>query len=434
MVHLYCAPHFQAEKTYTWRLLLDEILGIPYQLHVVAEQKDYRLVLPNGKILVVEDHFFAHLKEGEPYKTAHYPSNITSFFSVFDQNTITALYGTPLCAIGEDSIQIGIDLPASTFFMATRWEENVSSVRDPHGRFPGKASLAYQFGFLERPVVHEWAEYLWQALVHLGYPEQERKERTFQYVLSCDVDHPKLWWKPWDRIFTLLGALKRGNAIGEWQYWWKKGFFLGRDPYDTFDTLIEAAKGAQVQFNFLSERPRHFDCWYDLKHPFVLQLLKKLRTSQHIIGFHPSKEAASDSERFENELNALRNVAEVPILSGRHHYLCFESPHTWQMWEDNGLKMDSTVGYSDMPGFRTGLCIDYPVFNFITRKPLQLREQPLIAMDITFKEYLQLDPVATQNYLLSLRRQVERFNGQFTLLWHNSSLNTVYWEGWDTII
>jgi hypothetical protein len=78
--------------------------------------------------------------------------------------------------------------------------------------------------------------------------------------------------------------------------------------------------------------------------------------------------------------------------------------------------------------------MDYPVFNFKTRQPLQLREQPLIAMDITFKDYLQLDPAATQIYLLSLRRQVERFNGQFTLLWHNSSLNTVYWEGWDAII
>ena len=170
------------------------------------------------------------------------------------------------------------------------------------------------------------------------------------------------------------------------------------------------------------------DAWYDLKHPEIRSLMQHIAERGHVVGFHPSREAAKDEVRFNAELSALRQVSPVPVVSGRHHYLCFDAPFTWQMWEKNGLEMDSTLGYPDVPGFRCGICVDYPVFDFLQKRTLSLREQPLMAMEVTFARYLQLDPENTLSNLLELRAQVQRFDGQFTLLWHNSSLNTWFWD------
>ncbi|MBK6994388.1 MAG: hypothetical protein IPH31_05490 [Lewinellaceae bacterium] len=92
------------------------------------------------------------------------------------------------------------------FFLLTRLEETWSSERDAHGRFPAVQSLAWKQGFLHRPVVNEWADWLWEALVRLGW-RGERKQRPFQISISCDVDHPRLWWSNADWAKTIAGAI-----------------------------------------------------------------------------------------------------------------------------------------------------------------------------------------------------------------------------------
>ena len=118
------------------------------------------------------------------------------------------------------------------------------------------------------------------------------------------------------------------------------------------------------------------------------------------------------------------------MTTGRQHYLRFAAPHTWQVWDDAGMAWDSTLGYPEAEGFRCGICQDYPVFNFLTRKRLALREKPLIAMDVTLALYRQYTPETAIERLQYLQRQVERHGGEFVLLWHNSSWNHYFWADW----
>jgi hypothetical protein len=317
--------------------------------------------------------------------------------------------------------------------MLTRWEEYVWREQgrvDQYGRFPGPASLAVKHDFINRPVVQEWAAFIFDGMVVAGWPKNQRKQRWFSTVLSCDVDHPRLWWSKKEMLRTLGGAFFRKNTVRELQYWWTNGVNAPKDPYDTFDEMMAwgEQKGVPVQFNFLSERPRHFDAWYPLKHPEIIKLIRQIAERGHTVGFHPSREAATDPVRFGREIAALREVSPVPVVTGRQHYLCFEAPATWQLWEKHQLQMDSTLGYPEIPGFRCGICVDFPVFDFLERKTLTLREQPLLAMDVTFARYLGCTPEETHNRLAAIKAQVQRFDGQFTLLWHNSSLNTWFWH------
>ena len=73
-------------------------------------------------------------------------------------------------------IECGIDIFASSFFMLTRWEEYVNKIRDMHNRFPAYASLACKNNFLDRPIVNEYVEMLWNMLKFLGC-KQEKKKR-----------------------------------------------------------------------------------------------------------------------------------------------------------------------------------------------------------------------------------------------------------------
>ena len=432
MIKIFISPEHSPEKGYALQVLFNELLGLPIWVSLDSGMEHYRIELPNGNNIIIEDAFFGQRDENLPYSAQELPLKVP--FVRYGDITTPVLFGHAGYTETPQEIRFSADWVAAAFFMLTRWEEAVVSERDQYGRFPAKASLAFKNNFLQYPVVHQWAEILWAAMLKLGLPEGVKRQRKSTFVLSCDVDHPRLWWQPWQRIRTVLGAFSRKNTLYELKYWAKNDFFLKKDPFDTFDELMEMAGGEQVQFNFLSDRPRHFDCWYDLQHPFVLQLLQKIHQKGHTIGFHPSREAATDRHRFEAELTALRNIAPGPVTTGRHHYLCFESPDTWQMWEDFGLKMDSTVGYSDMPGFRTGMCVAYGLFNFKTRQQLGLVEQPLVAMDMTFTGYLKNDPLETIEKLQYLRDQTLIYNGQFTLLWHNSSIHTPVWQPyWDEL-
>lgn len=321
--------------------------------------------------------------------------------------------------------------------MLTRWEETHSEVeRDAHGRFPAEKSAAWQQGFLHRPVVNEWADWLWQELVRLGW-RGERKRREFKISVSCDVDHPRLWWSVTDRAKTLAGAVFKRGDFQEAKYWLNRPGWNSdlHDPYDVFDEWMDffEKNGLVAQFNFMGERPYWSNCWYPLRHPFVQGLMEKIAARGHGIGFHPSYEAFENQEMFEQELASLREISPVGITSGRQHYLRFDAPRTWQMWEAAGLREDSTLGYPEAEGFRCGICHDFPVFDTKQRKMLSLREKPLLAMDVTLAQYRRYTPEQAAESLAQLRREVEKHGGDFTLLWHNSSWNTPFWEDWKAV-
>ncbi|MFN0175328.1 MAG: polysaccharide deacetylase family protein [Saprospiraceae bacterium] len=403
---------FEPEKEYIFHVLFREMLGLEYVVEFGGGDL-HILRLPNGAELQIDDWFSKiELPESLKLSGSYSPPPVHKF-----TNEPTS------------------DLFAIAFFLLTRLEETWSSERDVHGRFPAEQSLAWKQGFLHRPVVNEWADWLWEALIRLGW-RGERKQRQFQISISCDVDHPRLWWSNGDRAKTIAGAIFKRGDLNEANYWLKNHIFKRKDPYDVFDEWLEIFEKNNLvaQFNFMGERPRSSDCWYPLRHPFVKNLMEKIAQRGHRLGFHPSYEAFESQEVFNRELASLRQVSPVEITSGRQHYLRFSAPKTWQMWENAGLQEDSTLGYPEAEGFRCGICHDFPVFDTEQRKMLKLREKPLIAMDVTLAFYCQNSPEQAAEHLRQLRCKVEKHRGDFTLLWHNSSWNSPIWEDWKAVL
>ena len=54
---------------------------------------------------------------------------------------------------------------AASFFMISRYEEYLPHIKDIHGRFEAKESLAFKNNFLEKPIVDIWINLIKKELV-----------------------------------------------------------------------------------------------------------------------------------------------------------------------------------------------------------------------------------------------------------------------------
>ena len=94
----------------------------------------------------------------------------------------------PFAEIQPDgALVIYADLLASTLFMLTRWEEIVQPERDSHARFPSAKSAAVQQGFLDIPLIDQYALILREWLKVL-LPEYPFKKHVFQVKITHDID------------------------------------------------------------------------------------------------------------------------------------------------------------------------------------------------------------------------------------------------------
>jgi hypothetical protein len=415
-------PGNEPEKTWVIDVLLRHRLGAEVALEWCTSAAYYTLSSPGGRALRIPDIFFKH---DLPVDRADWRMPESPVW--MKEDSVMGLYG----ASTNHPDATGVDLFGSAFFMLSRWEESLPGPRDAHGRFLARNSFLGRHGLLGIPHIEVYAEYI-AAQLGLDSPAASRR---FSMHVSCDVDHPRLWWRPSDRLRTLVGETLRGG----WSAlkWWASGpIFDARDPFDVFDEWMDILDkcGLVGQFNMMGPRPRGADAWYDLDHPQVSALLQRIQHRGHVIGFHPSYEGWDDPVAFQTELRGLEQRVGRAVRSGRQHYLRFSPEKTWRMWSDAGMAFDSTLGYADQPGFRCGTCLPYPVFDLSKRQPLPLWEQPLIIMDVSLAFAQGCTPEKGRVIMDDLTDQVRRYGGEMALLWHNSSWNTYFWAPWKPVL
>lgn len=433
MLKIFANAAFREEKEYALEILMTELPGVEREILFSPEYTGYLIVLPNGRSISISDDFFSRTG-GDYLKAELIPDKGTNSENPFDRSPLAVLYGQPYFAFENGCYYCGLDLFASAFFMVTRWEEYVLPARDEHGRFPAQHALAFRSGWLERPVVHEWSHFLRQIIEFTGVSLPEKQAR-FRLDISCDVDHPRLWWKSSDWLKSVGGALLKRHDLKEAVFWLKHRVTSEKDPYDVFDEWLNIFEKFHLtaRFNYLSERAPGSDCWYLPEHPFVLDNIRKISSRGHKIGLHTSYESFNNPELITSERKALERITGHSVTSSRAHYLRFSAPETWKVLCDAGITSDSSVGYAEAEGFRTGLCTSYTVFDFLNRKKLPLQEKPLIAMDVTLALYRRYRPEQALEQLFNLKKKVLKYNGTFTLLWHNSSWNTRFWTPWKRV-
>ncbi len=449
-------PTYEPERKYTYDVMLGEFLGLSYHARIGDNLDTTEISMlgdSSGRRLIVHETLFTTAPDKwlpeeslprQPLEKWVLPDVFGDTPKVSSE--IPVIYGQRTT---EDSyysecdgdIHLGLDILGSTFFMLTRYEEVVKSDRDEHDRFPAAASLAYQEGFLERPIVNEYSEILWTCMKRL-WPGLQRKQRSYEVFLSHDVDHPlAVAGKSWPSVMMSCGAdiLRRKDLrLASRRFYARCCEGLGDfdvDPFNTFDFIMDVSEqyGLVSAFYLMAnqrESATRFDGSYSIEHPWIHELMQRISQRGHEIGFHGSYDAGTDVSRTKREVEALRLAMQEEgiarhYLGGRMHYLRWIAPYTWEAWEHAGLDYDSSLTFAEYVGFRSGTCYDYSAFNVLTRRQLQLTERPLMFMETSMMSPLYMNLSAEEeifDMVACLGNTIKIFDGQFTLLWHNNNL------------
>jgi hypothetical protein len=439
-------PGREAERAYAIGVVLREFLGLDY-VATPGERADVRISRADGTpgALRVSDVLFA-VDERDWLQAKSLPSPPLPQLDMaglrvdprLTASSLPVLFGAAPAGDGEwltrhpEGLSLAVDVFGSALFMLARYEELVVTERDPHGRFPAAASIGAREGFLERPIVDEYVELLWSALKAL-WPRLERPRREFRLLPSHDVDWPREpHRRPAAFMRTLAGdllrrrdpllALDRARAVrGD-----------ARDLYDTFGFLMDQSEAAGVRSAFYFQAGStnsNLDGGYELEDPWLSTLIGRIHERGHEVGLHPTYETFKSAAAIGQEFGALRQACarigvEQSRWGGRQHFLRWENPVTWRAWEEAGLDYDSTLGFAEQAGFRAGTCREYPTFDLLGRRALSLRERPLVVMEASLFDYARLSRDDARATVERLRERCQLLSGDFTLLWHNSRLQS----------
>jgi len=432
-----------AKFTYVIDVILNEFLGIPCSIDATGRTNNIEIFCHgSSKRLVLNNVFLA--KELNSFSFENLPKLPLEYIqtSYLGENTniqeLPVLFGTSDVNVTDEEVFVGLDIIGSIFFSLSRYEELVLSGRDEHDRFPAYESVAYKADFLDRPIVDEYVEFLWFYIARLWPNLSRKKKQGFTYI-SCDVDQPIDTTVKDIRILTktcIADVFKRRNVV-EAVKRIRRYIFNSRgdyrfDPFYSFDWYMDVCEraGLKAVFYFIPTSIEPNNGSYELTDKEIENLLSEINSRGHEIGVHGSYQTFKDGNKLseqktilENEL--LRLGIDQKVRGNRQHYLRWDAEITPELIDKAGFDYDTTGGYADHSGFRYGTAHEFSMWGWQSNRKLILKQRPLIVMECSIIEdtYMGLGKGnECFDYICSMNFEAKKRGGNFSLLWHNSSL------------
>lgn len=332
----------------------------------------------------------------------------------------------------------GADLLKSSFYLLSGYQETEVTKRDSLGRFDYEASIQHMLNFTDRPLVNYYFEEIIggvEEFCKMHYLPFSRKSPFVKpvFFLTHDVDRISYY-----TVRNLLFRIKQLTGLSQAD---RSKFqllkeiidikinllnvFRKRDPYWNFDELseIEQRLGLHSTWFFLPGDQLNVDSYYQLKDIKIKTLIRNLKQKGHETGLHGTVRSHTSEESMRNIVNEFQEAADQTSTGIRQHRLMWDHPLTALIQEKNGILYDSTMGFAAHEGFRNSYCQPFRLFDFTNNRMLETWEIPLNLMDSTLFHYRKLNYNDAYDAALKIAREIFKFNGVFTLLWHNHYLN-----------
>jgi hypothetical protein len=436
-------PSRRLERAWICDVLFKHFLGLDWR-HVEADRRDVRISIDGERGMVTHPDVLFACPEADWRQERSLPREP---LGVWDGGASPARSGMRLPVIygadprtdgdGDGGVRLPVDVCGSAFFLLSRYEEVVRPVADRHERFPAQASLALRAGFLERPLVNEYLEALWGAMLAV-WPGLRRRHRRGSVFVTCDVDEPfDSAARQGARTARAVGGdlLRRRRprlaAARLVNYVATRRGDRRFDPCNTFGWFMTAceAAGRRAAFYFIPERPAGpIDGEYALEDPAVVELMRAIAARGHELGVHGSYHSFRDGERIRRERGRMLGACEaagIPasIAGNRQHYLRWDAAQTPDLLDAAGVGYDTTGSFADAPGFRYGTSWPFPMWSWRRERALRLEQRPLCVMEgsIFDEQYLGLGYTpAAMDKIEAIKAAATGCGGDFVLLWHNS--------------
>lgn len=347
---------------------------------------------------------------------------------------VPILFGEPFSEIIGNTLVLNADIVAGTYFLISRYEEMMHpKKRDVHGRFPGKESLPYKAGFIDRPIIEEWGKQFRSIIRENGYEIPEPPVGIQKVYLTHDVDQ----LAHFRTIRGMLGGVLRGLKRPKEGQRALKSFFgrLSDDPWYTFPYLFKLnsdlinALGKNrcesiIFVRSMGMKHKEDKPFPNLQLPDYKYLLRYCKRKDVTIGLHASYECGIKPELLGIEKNRLEKAIRKEVKYNRNHFMCNREPADFEHLISTGILHDFTMGYADVAGFRLGTCRPVRFINPHTKSLTKLTLHSLTVMDgsLSDKRYMYMNSHDAFQYCEELIKNVHTFNGELVLLWHNTSV------------
>ncbi len=331
-------------------------------------------------------------------------------------------------------LDFDFDLFAATFYLVSRYEEYLPHREDVHGRFMPQDSLAFVHGFLDQPVVDQWAVMLRSAIA-VRYPDAELPSRSYRFVQTVDIDAAWCYLhKGFFRTFT--GTFRDAFWRRNWdEVRLRFRVLAGResDPFDTFDYIIEHSARSHnsylIFFSLLADYGQ-FDkpaSCHNKRHRELLQHL----CDHAKVGIHPGYASLEYPQNVDVETQRLESILHRTIVRARYHFLRLRLPDSYRVLVHAGIRHDYTMGYADEIGFRAGISQPYPFYDLERDMESQLTVHPFCVMDTTMQKYKKYTPEEASEAYRRLIDSIRAVDGTFCCIVHNQNLSDYFgWKGW----
>jgi peptidoglycan/xylan/chitin deacetylase (PgdA/CDA1 family) len=282
------------------------------------------------------------------------------------------------------------------------------------------------------------------------------ENKPFALCLTHDVDfvsgidHYKKFFRRMRRAFNASGpkSIPLYQSAGSL---YRLATGIGsQDPLANYDKWmkLEDTYGFKSTFNFFSfptSKESVYDCDYKFNDTVIFDgttmsvdgMIKQIDKAGWEIGLHGSINSYNDARLLKVQKQSLEDIIQKEVVSTRNHYLKIDTNITPRIQAEVGLRNDSTLGYNNVVGFRTGTSFPYWCWDIETSNSLPLLEIPMSLMDVALfhKCTTRKDFDSAIEKCIKVMDEVEIVGGCLTLNWHpNYLINDYYWQAYSILL
>lgn len=350
--------------------------------------------------------------------------------AILFENKITSFIPKPVGTYGDFPVffeggtnsALPVDVFATVFYFATRYEEYLARTPDKHGRFRAEDSLAFKHGFLQKPFLN----YLisdFANILQRHYPELKFERRQFNFLSTIDIDNAyayahKGFARNTGALFKEVLTLKWQQALRRIQ----SNVNDKKDPYNTFERIRQFSSYTQTALQFFVLIGDYST--YDKNPSYLNNDFRKLLlglSHEFKLGLHPSYISSTECSKIKTEQQRLEDITGKKVTSARCHFLKVNLPQTYQHFQEYGIMDDYTMIFASQCGFRTGLCVPYTWYDLQREQKTRLTIHTSTVMEGVLRDYNQLSAGQAWLQIETLMAEVKKFGGEFVSVWHNDS-------------
>lgn len=324
------------------------------------------------------------------------------------------------------------DVFAASFYLVSRYEEYLPFLPDAFNRFEAENSLAYQYDFLNIPLVNLWIVEFEKVLLK-KFPSLIVSHKPYSFISTVDIDNAYKYQEK-GVMRSIGGYLKSIVKLDKADLKQRTSVLLNKekDPFDSYEYQLEIQKKYKLKviyFFLLGDYGIN-----DKNHPsnnYGFQQLIKHLSDYAFPGIHPSFGSNGNVNQVKVEINRLAKITHRDIFNSRQHFSMLKFPDTYATLLELGITNDYSMGYSRFNGFRASFCMPFYWYDLDDELETGLKIHPFCLSETSLRYNDHATPETVSDFAKPIINEVKKYNGELITIFHNDTMGTaVEWIDW----